>query len=192
MKYYDLALLFEIFAGFTIHTVGQPDKQGWYTVEDYADIFSKHMMSSNGKITLGGRNCDPTDRYQKGAIEIFVMEYLDYFVKQGLIDFDSPPIPHKPTLFLYKISKFGRKIDSSSKLKKSIYFRYLIAKYIIPKYFKKYKWLISIGAIGWGALNAIKFYGSIWILLGGIDFSIVSASITVLLLTIIIICKEFF
>lgn len=149
----DLRVWFEMFDGIIVYRPtpgGGHVADGWLSVKDIESRFA------SARPLFGGKPYDPCDLTQRNSLTNHIIEYAGAFVACGLMERRREIIP--PTLD-YRLTNFGRRVgnwgygDRAGVRKRALFFALAV-------WFKVYRfrWLITAGALGWGVLNAFRFY----------------------------------
>ena len=181
----DLRAWFELFDGMVVYRPkpgGGHESDGWL---NWSDIESR--FKSN-RVLFGGKPYDPTDHVQREKIVDAIVGYANTFVLLRLLEKRRTLNP--PSLD-YQLTPFGRKVGNwgygdKPGLKKTAVF--LLAALGLRLY--KYKGVIALGAAGWAALNAFKFYSAAMSWVGGLPFAIWSAAFAAVVIAIWAVVKS--
>ena len=181
----DLRAWFELFDGMVVYRPkpgGGHESDGWL---NWSDIESR--FKSN-RVLFGGKPYDPTDHVQREKIVGAIVGYANTFVLLRLLEKRRTLNP--PSLD-YQLTPFGRKVGNwgygdKPGLKKTAVF--LLAALGLRLY--KYKGVIALGAAGWAAFNAFKFYSAAMSWVGGLPFAIWSAAFAAVVIAIWAVVKS--
>jgi hypothetical protein len=176
----------EFFAGIAVFRAtadGHDDNEGWIHASTYEDRFR-----SDG-ILVDGRCYDPKDQKQRNLLIDAIISNAGVLCHLKLLERRRPMIP--PSLD-YRVTKFGRRIDGwgygeQAEVRK----RLLFLAFELYLRGRKHRKIITIGAAGWGIVNAFKFYTSAFDWIRNDLFSAISALIMAGALWIIYIFIKF-
>ena len=143
----------EFFAGIAVFRVtadGNDDNEGWINASTCEDRFRRES------ILLDGRRYDPNDPKQRNQLLDAIISNAGILCHLKLLERRRQMTP--PSLD-YRVTKLGRKIDAwgygeHTELRKKLLF-FAFEAYLRGK--KHWK-VITVGAAGWGVVNAFKFY----------------------------------
>lgn len=162
----DLRAWFELFNGIVIYRPvpgGGHMADGWLNWSDIENRFKSEQLR------LEGKSYDPTSQEQHERLLNALINYAGALVTCRLLERRRQISP--PTLG-YRLTSFGRRVGNwgyGSKpgfKKRSLFF-------ILALGFRAYRFrrIITIGAIGWGVLNAVKFFAAAASWAGGLPFA---------------------
>jgi hypothetical protein len=159
---------FEIFAGMTVSRVGDPStEQGWL---NWSDVERSFLL---GGKTFNGQKYDPNNKAQRNDLLDGLIKYAGVLCEVKLLErrrqIDPPSLD-------YRVTRLGRRIDGwgygpKPGFRKAAVFFAIEAFYRL----KRFKGIIAVGAFGWAALNAARFYGYAAEWIDGTAFPVLSA-----------------
>lgn len=159
---------FELFAGMTVSRVGDPStEQGWL---NWSDIERSFQL---GNKTFHGQKYDPSNTTQRN-------NFLDGLVNNASVLCETRLLERRrqinPPSLEYRVTRLGRRIDGWGYGPKPG-FRKAMVFFLIEAFYrlKRFKGIIAVGAFGWAALNAARFYGVATEWIGGTAFPFLSA-----------------
>jgi len=166
----DLRVWFELFDGIVVYRP-RPEghvADGWINPSDIEGRFKTE------KLLFGGQPYDPTNSEQRDKLLDAIVSYAGAFVTCKLLERRRSMSP--PSLD-YRLTPFGRRVGNwgygprSGFRKRSLFF-------LLALGFRAYKFrkIITLGAVGWGILNAIKFYATVASWVEGLPFAAWSAA----------------
>lgn len=181
----DLRACFELFDGMVVYRPkpgGDHESDGWL---NWSDIEGRFKSS---RILFGGKPYDPTDQAQREKLLDAIVGYANTFVLLHLLE--KRRLMNPPSLD-YRLTAFGRRVGNwgygdKPGFKKAAVF--LLAALGLRLY--RYKGLIAVGAAGWAALNAFKFYGAAMSWAGGLPFAAWSAAAVAVVVSIWAVVKS--
>ena len=147
---------------------GGHESDGWL---NWSDIEGRFKSS---RILFVGKSYNPDNDAQREELLNAIVGYANVVVLLRLLE--KRRLMNPPSLD-YRLTAFGRRVGNwgygdKPGFKKTAVF--LLAALGLNVY--KYKGVIAIGAAGWAALNAFKFYGAAMSWVGGLPFAAWSAA----------------
>lgn len=151
----DLRNWFELFDGLAVY---RPTPEGGHTFDGWLNCTDIENRFKSDKLTFAGTRYDATNQAQREKLLNALIGYASTFVFLRLMERRRQMIP--PSLD-YRFTPLGRRVGNwgygpSPGFKKQAFF--FVAAAFLHAY--KYKGLIAVGAAGWAALNAFKFYAT--------------------------------
>ena len=155
----DLCNWFELFDGIVVY---RPKASGGHTSDGWINWSDIENRFKSQKLQFGGAPYDPNNEAQHNKLLDAVVAYASGFVWCKLLERRRQISP--PSLD-YRLTPLGRRIGNwgygpRPGFKKRAFF-FLLA---ISLKGNKLRKVVTIGALGWAALNAVKFYtaATVW------------------------------
>ncbi len=181
----DLRLWFELFHGIVVYRPlpgGGHSSDGWLNWSDIENRFKRENL------TFEGKKYDPQNAEQQNQLLNALVKYASAFVTLRLLERRRQLVP--PSLD-YRVTSFGRRVGNwgygtKPGFKKRAFF------FIGAAFFRAYKfrWMIAIGAIGWGVLNAIRFYTTALDWVSHLPFASWSAALIAVIVAVVVVIKS--
>ena len=167
----NLRAWFELFEGIVIY---RPQPEGGHVADGWINWSDIESRFKSEKLQFAGQPYDPTNQEQRSKLLDAIVNYAGTLVTCRLLERRRQMSP--PSLD-YRLTRFGRRVGNwgySSKpgfKKRSLFFALTVG-------FRAYRFrkIITIGAIGWGILNAVKFYATAVSWAEGLPFAVWSAA----------------
>ena len=171
---------FELFAGMVVYRpggTGEHVSDGWLNVDDIENRFWRE------KLLIQGRPYDANDQSQRNQLFGAILNNAAALCAAKLLERRRQIMP--PSLD-YRVTAVGRRIDNwgygdKPGLRKRVLFFVIEAAFRLRRYWK----FVAIGAAGWAALNAFKFYFAALQWLSNDLFALLSAACVTALLWVI-------
>jgi hypothetical protein len=152
----------------TVSRAGDPStEQGWL---NWSDVERSFLL---GNKTIDGQRYDPNNKTQRNNFLDGLINHASVLCEMKLLErrrqIDPPSLD-------YRVTRLGRRVDGwgygpKPGLRKSAVFFSIEVIYWV----KRFKGIIAVGAFGWAALNAARFYGVAAQWIGGTAFPVLSA-----------------
>lgn len=173
----DLRTWFELFDGIVIY---RPAPGGGHVADGWLNWSDIENRFKSERLRFAGRPYDPSDQEQHEKLLDAIINYAGALVTCKLLERRRKISP--PSLD-YRLTSFGRRVgnwgygSTPGFKKRSLFF-------ILALGFRVYRFrtVITVGAVGWGILNAFKFYAAAASWAEGMPFAAWSGAVVTLLL----------
>jgi len=180
----DLRNWFEIFDGLAVYrpqASGGHASDGWINWSDIENRFKTQ------KLQFAGAPYDPNDQAQHNKLLNAIVAYASGFVWCKLLERRRQISP--PSLD-YRLTALGRRIGNwgygpRPGFKKRAFF--LLLALGLKAY--KLRKVVTIGALGWAALNAVRFYTAATVWAESLPFAVWSAAVIGAILAVWLVIK---
>lgn len=167
----DLRNWFELFDGLLIY---RPQPSGGHASDGWINWSDIEKRFTSQKLRFAGEPYDPKNEPQRNELLDAIVSYAGVFVRSKLLERRRQISP--PSLD-YRLTPLGRRIGNwgygaSPGFKKRAFF--LLLALGLKAY--KLRKVIVVGALGWAALNAVKFYTVATVWVGNMPFAAWSAA----------------
>ena len=151
----DLRAWFELFDGILIY---RPQPDGGHPADGWINWSEIENRFKSQKLLFSGRPYDPTNQEQRGKLLDAIVNYAGVFVTCKLLERRRQLSP--PSLD-YRLTSFGRRVGNwgygaNAGFRKRSFF------FVLALGLRAYRirTVITVGAVGWGILNGVKFYAT--------------------------------
>lgn len=176
---------FELFESIVIYrpqASGDHVSNGWL---NWADIEGRFKSE---RLTFCGQHYDPLNEAQRNELLGAIVSYAGILVTCKLLERRRQISP--PSLD-YRLTKFGRRVSNwGYGTKPGIKKRTLFLALALGLRAYKFRKVVAIGAVGWGILNALKFYAAAASWVESLPFAAWSAVAVAAAVTLLIIIKN--
>lgn len=167
----DLRAWFELFDGIVIY---RPAPEGRHVADGWINWKDIERRFVSGGLLFGGRRYNPDDHVQREQVMDHIVRYASVFVTCRLLErrrqISPPSLDYRLTALGRRVGKWG--YGARPGLRKRLLFIVLA----LGLKLRRYRWVITFGAAGWGTLNAIRFYSAATSWLDGLPFMAWSAA----------------
>lgn len=175
----DLRAWFELFNGIVIY---RPAPEGGHVADGWLNWSDIENRFKSEKLLFAGRPYDPSDQEQHEKLLDAIVNYAGALVTCKLLERRRQISP--PSLD-YRLTAFGRRVGSwgygpqPGFKKRSLFF-------ILALGFRasRFRTVITVGTIGWGVLNAFKFYTAAASWAEGLPFAAWSGAVVTVLIAV--------
>jgi hypothetical protein len=167
----DLRNWFELFDGLVVY---RPQPSGGHVSDGWINWSDIENRFTSQKLRFAGAPYDPKNEPQRNRLLDAIVSYGSGFVWCKLLERRRQVSP--PSLD-YRLTPLGRRVSNwgygpSPGFKKRTFF--LLLALGLKAY--KLRKVVAIGALGWAALNAVKFYTVATVWVGSLPFAAWSAA----------------
>ena len=151
----DLRAWFELFNGIAIY---RPAPRGGHVADGWLNWSDIENRFKSENLRFEGKPYDPSDQEKKERLLNAIINYAGALVACKLLErrrqIAPPSLDYRLTSFGQRVGNWGYGSKPGFK-KRSLFF-------VLALGFRAYRFrkVITVGAVGWGVLNAFKFYAA--------------------------------
>ncbi len=174
---------YRLFTGVAVYhplPSGGHDDGTWLTLDDLVQNMARRADK------FGGEPIDPKNQEQRDRIEEAIVSWAGTLRHVGLVEGRRSMAPLE---LYYRLTPFGRRVERwrgknyaptwKARTMFAVLAVYLRGRNLWPRV----SWVVKLGAFGWAAVNALRFYG---LILTGIAHTAVAVASAVLFLVVVL------